>query len=404
MRKPHQRLYIGAAKSNVGHGEAAAGVTSLAKVLLMLKNSTIPPHCGIKTKINHKLPDLDSRNTSIAMTPVPWNRPTNGKRQVLLNNFSAAGGNTALVLEDAPEILTSDVPDIRSKHLVAVSAKTPTSLENNLKNLLQWTKAQQSSDNLTLARLSYTTTARRMHHAHRVIVSASDLQSVESLLQKALEQKDGSSRFKGTPRYVFAFTGQGAQFAGMGVDLFARLKAFRADICRYDQICKQLNLPSIQALFEDESKFSDASPTMLQLASVCFQMALYRMWLSLGISPSAAVGHSLGEYPALYAASVLSQADVINLVGQRALLLEKHCELGSHAMLAVRSSVSNLEAALGRPGTAYEISCHNGRESVVLGGTKAQIEQIRPSLQRNRTSHKLLEVCYYNYCIMRCKS
>nr|QGS83604.1 polyketide synthase [Shiraia bambusicola] len=394
VRKPHQRLYIGAAKSNVGHGEAAAGVTSLAKVLLMLRNSTIPPHCGIKTKINHKLPDLDARNTSIAMTPVPWNRPTNGKRQVLLNNFSAAGGNTALVLEDAPEILTSDVPDVRSKHLVAVSAKTPTSLENNLRNLLEWTKAQKSSDNLTLARLSYTTTARRMHHPHRVIVSASDLQSVESLLQKALDQKDGSSRFKGAPRYVFAFTGQGAQFAGMGVDLFARLKAFRADICRYDQICKQLNLPSIQTLFEDESKFSNASPTMLQLASVCFQMALYRMWLSLGISPSAVVGHSLGEYPALYAASVLSQADVINLVGRRALLLEKHCELGSHAMLAVRSSVSDLEAALGRPGTAYEISCHNGRESVVLGGTKAQIEQIRPSLQRNRTSHKLLEVPY----------
>ena len=324
----------------------------------MLKKSTIPPHCGIKTKINHKLPDLASRNTAIATTAVQWPRPAQGKRQVLLNNFSAAGGNTALVLEDAPEIHVSDEPDARQIHLIAISAKTPTSMENNIKNMLRWIDEQADSRNLTLARLSYTTTARRMHHPHRVMVNATDLSTARSSIKKALDHKEGSSRPKGSPRHIFAFTGQGAQFAGMGAELFAQLKSFRADICRYDQVCRQLQFPAIRQLFEDSATFADATPTMLQLATVCFQMALYRMWASFGVTPSAVVGHSLGEYAALYAASVLSQADVINLVGQRAQLLEKHCEQGSHAMLAVRSSATGLEATLGPPGTKYEFSCH----------------------------------------------
>ncbi|KAH5277151.1 non-reducing polyketide synthase elcA-like protein [Parastagonospora nodorum] len=394
VRKQHQPLYIGAAKSNVGHGEAAAGVTSLAKVLLMLKKSTIPPHCGIKTKINHKLPDLPSRNTAIAMEAVSWPRPVNGKRQVLLNNFSAAGGNTALILEDAPEVPTLDVPDIRQCHLVAVSAKTPASLENNVKNMLAWLDEKSDASNLTLARLSYTSTARRIHHPHRVMINATSLDSVKASLRTALDLKKGSSRPKGTPRFVFAFTGQGAQYAGMGADLFAQFTGFRADISRYDQICRQLNFPPVRQLFEDPTTFCDATPTTLQLAMVCFQMALYRMWVTLGVTPSAVVGHSLGEYAALYAASVLTQADVINIVGSRAQLLEKHCEQGSHTMLAVRSNAEDLEAALGPSGLTYELSCHNGRESVVLGGTKSQIETIRPTLQRSRMSNRVLEVPY----------
>ena len=394
-RKSHQPLHIGAAKSNVGHGEAAAGVTSLAKVLLMLRHSTIPPHCGIKTKINHKLPDLPSRNTFIAKSPIQWPRPKQAKRQVLLNNFSAAGGNTALVLEDAPEIQASDDPDARNYHVVAVSAKTPTSLENNLKNLISWIDEQEDPTNLVLSRLSYTTTARRMHHPHRVMVSGSDLKSVQKSLRESLGRKDGSSRPIGTPGFIFAFTGQGAHFAGMGADFYSKFADFRADIHRYDQICRQLDLPAIRCLFEDPARtYSEASPTMLQVASVCFQMALFRMWTSFGITPKAVVGHSLGEYAALYAAGVLSQADVISLVGRRAQLLEEHCKQGSHAMLAVRSSAVGLTSLLGPPGQDYEISCFNGRESTVLGGTKVQIDTVRPSLTKRGLSHTFLEVPY----------
>ncbi|PNS21559.1 beta-ketoacyl-acyl-carrier-protein synthase II [Sphaceloma murrayae] len=391
-RKESQPLYVGAAKANIGHGEAAAGVTSLAKVVLMLEKNTIPPHCGIKTKINSKIPELSSRNTFIANKPVPWPRPKGGVRQVMLNNFSAAGGNTAMILEDAPEIEYPSIPDARGSHVVAVSAKTPFSLEENIKNLIDYID-NEPSDDLTLPRLSYTTTARRIHHPHRVVAVGTTLAEIRKSLQTSLDTKEGSTRSKTAPNYVFSFTGQGAQFNGMGADYYSRLSDFRADINQYDQICRQLELPSIKALFSDPEAFKDATPTMLQLAAVCLQMALFRFWVSLGVQPKAVVGHSLGEYSALYAAGVLSQADVLSLVGRRAELLETHCEEGSHAMLAIRTSALGLTSLLGEPGKDYEISCVNGKESIVLGGTKEQMNNIRPKLGR-KLSHTFLEVPY----------
>ena len=394
MRTIKQPLYIGAAKANVGHGEAAAGVTSLAKVLLMMKYSQIPPHCGIKTKINPKIPDLKARNTHIAEKPVPWPRPVGGSRRVLLNNFSAAGGNTALVLEDAPEIkVEANEEDRRGHHVVAVSAKTAYSLTQNLKALVSWID-NQNADSLTLPILSYTTTARRAHHPHRVAVVGSNLHQIKDSLLKSIESEHGINRPVGSPRFIFAFSGQGSHFPGMGSDLYSEFSSFRADIQRYDGMCISFKLPSIRSMFEDASAWNDATSLKLQLAAVSLQMALFRLWESFGISPAAVVGHSLGEYPALYAAGVLSQADVIYIVGRRAELLQMLCEPDSHAMLAVRSNVANIETVLGAPGQDYEIACVNGHQNTVLGGTRAQLQSARPKLEQRGMSMTPLPIPY----------
>jgi monodictyphenone polyketide synthase len=74
-RNKEQSLHIGAAKSNVGHSESAAGTTALIKVLLMLQKNAIPPHIGIKTEINPKFPkDFDKRNLHIAFEETEWPR------------------------------------------------------------------------------------------------------------------------------------------------------------------------------------------------------------------------------------------------------------------------------------------------------------------------------------------
>lgn len=392
-RQPHQPLHIGAAKANVGHGEAAAGVTSLAKVLLMLKHSKIPPHCGIQTRINPRIPDLKPRNTFIAKTPVNWQRPVNGVRRVLLNNFSAAGGNTALVLEDPPHMGNVAEHDPRSHHVVAVSAKTPWSLQQNLRNLISWIGTQIPAE-LSVGSLSYTSTARRSHYPHRVAVSGKDAADVSNALQAALDQGNGANRHKGSPRLVFTFTGQGSHFAGMGSDLYAISRSFRLDIQRMSEMCEKAGFLPISPLFEDATTYKNATPTTLQLTTVCLQMALYRLWTAFGVKPSAVVGHSLGEYPALYAAAVLSQADVIHLVGARGQLLEKTCEPGTHSMLAVRSSVEDLARILGPPGSNYEISCINGRQSTVIGALELDLQAAKLRLTEERIASTELDVSY----------
>lgn len=345
----------------------------------MLKHNIIPPHCGIKTVINPKMPELTSRNTLIATEQVDWVRPVGGSRRVLINNFSAAGGNTALILEDPPHRLASSCQRIISDHTVVISAKTTVSHRRNVQALLAWIERQDTLDTTFLPRLAYTSTARRMHHPFRLAVTGADSEAIKGQLRTYL---DGASvtRSKSSPKIMFAFAGQGSEFPRMGVDLYETIASFRNDIDSYDRTCLRMDFASISGFFKADESWDGATPQALQLAAVCLQMALTRLWTSLGARPSILIGHSLGEYPALYAAGVLSQCDVIYLVGHRASLMQTHCTAGSHAMLVVRSTLANIESLLQPLSYEYEIACVNGSRSVVLGGTSAELRRVHTRL------------------------
>ena len=50
-RSDPERLFLGSAKANVGHGESVSGVIALIKTLMMMERNEIPPHCGIKDTV-----------------------------------------------------------------------------------------------------------------------------------------------------------------------------------------------------------------------------------------------------------------------------------------------------------------------------------------------------------------
>ncbi|ROW00331.1 hypothetical protein VMCG_07320 [Cytospora schulzeri] len=375
-RSPEQPLYLGSAKANIGHGEAASGVSSLVKVLLMMRENMIPPHCGIKTKINHKFPtDLAERNVRIPRQgAVPWNRNTNPRR-VFVNNFSAAGGNTALLLEDAPCLKETDnhlTDDSRTSHLVAISAKNGLSLQNNLKSMLGFISQNRG---VALGELSYTTTARRIHHPHRVMFATSSVSDLGTQIEAAIRNQMGSNRPK-THKVIFAFTGQGAQFPGMGRLFLDQFSQFRADIRRLDHTGQKLGFPSIMPVFQagESEDILDFSPVVVQLANVCMQIALSRLLSAWNIIPTAVVGHSLGEYAALNVAGVLSDVDTVYLVGKRAELLHNKCSQGSHSMLVVKGSEDDIKVALAQTKAKYEFACVNSPMETVVTGTIAAMD------------------------------
>ena len=392
-RRSDQVLHLGSVKANIGHGEAASGISGLAKILLMMQKNLIPPHCGIKTQINQKFPtDLKERNVHIATEPTPWTQNKGNARKVFLNNFSAAGGNTALLLEDAPASIRDNVPDPRTSHIVAISAKCAASLRGNLQSLLGFIGATNEQE-LSLPGLSYTTTARRMHHPHRVIVSGSDLQAIRMRLEEAIARDDGMTRAKSAPKITFTFTGQGSQYPGMGKQLYEASPHFRSNICRFDQLCQSQGFPSIQPLYHaDGDDIGDYTPLVVQLAGVCLQMALARLWASWGIIPNAVVGHSLGEYAALNVAGVLSDSDTIYLVGKRAQLIQQRCNRGTHSMLAVKASPATISSLL--TGQIYEVACMNSPDETVLSGRSDNIHAILTLLNAHKLRTTVLKVPY----------
>lgn len=325
-RRPDQPLYLGAVKANIGHGEAASGICAMIKVLLMLQKNTIPPHCGIKGTINKGFPkDLRERNVNIALEKTPFSRPAGGSRFVFLNNFSAAGGNTALLLEDGPEKKPGGTPDSRSTSVVTVSAKSLASFKNTVQRLKTYVDRNEDID---LPSLSYTSTARRLHHNYRAAFAVTDLAQVSAALA-AMKDKPHDPISRVAPQVAFAFTGQGSQYSGLGKLLFKTSRQFRSDLEQFDHISRSQGFPSFMGLVDGSKDIQTLSPVAVQLGMTCVQIALVHLWASWGVHPSIVIGHSLGEYAALNAAGVLSIADTIYLVGKRATLLETDCTIGT---------------------------------------------------------------------------
>ncbi|KAI0017593.1 ketoacyl-synt-domain-containing protein [Xylariomycetidae sp. FL0641] len=394
-RTSDESLFLGSAKANVGHGEAASGMASLLKVLLMMQKNTIVPHAGIKTKINHRFPtDLDERKVMIAREPTPWERSEDPSkpRRAFVNNFSAAGGNSALLIEDAPlqSDPANDATDSRSHHVVAVSAKNGASLQGNLQTMLDFLKHNSS---VNLGQLSYTTTARRIHHQHRVMLTGKNIEEICGQIDTAIKNQVGMTRPKSAPKVVFTFTGQGAQYPGMGKELLDNFSLFRNEMRQMDRIAQSQGFPSMLPVLESEEQdIGKFSPTAVQLASVCMQIALSRLWASWNITPVAVVGHSLGEYAALNVSGVLSDADTIHLVGSRATLLQKKCTKDTHSMLVVKGSVDEVANVL--KDHKYEIACINSPSETVLAGVNEDISTFKNVLTEAGVKTTLLKVPY----------
>ncbi|KAF2844227.1 ketoacyl-synt-domain-containing protein [Plenodomus tracheiphilus IPT5] len=392
-RTSNEALFLGSAKANIGHGEAASGASGLIKVLMMMEKNVIVPHCGIKSKINHKFPtDLEERHVYIASKLTKWKRREGSARRALVNNFSAAGGNSAVLLEDPPRIPDNSnaLVDSRQLYAVAVSAKTGTSMQSNLRLLLAHL---EETPDISPGELSYTTTARRVHHPYRVLLVGSSIEEIAHKLNSAILGETGKTRPRGAPQLVFSFTGQGAQYPGMAQQLLRESSVFRNELHHLDQIATSLGfssvIPFIESTEQDPLVFQ---PSVVQLASICVQMALVRLWGSWDIRPSAVVGHSLGEYAALNTAGVLSDVDTIFLVGMRAHLLEQKCTPGTHAMLVADGPLEQIAVAL--QDRAYEVACINSPTETVLAGPSEDMPELQESLKKAGMKSTLLKVPY----------
>lgn len=365
-RPASKPLHIGSVKSNIGHGESASGVMSLIKVLLMMEKNRIPRHCGIKTKINESFPiDLKARGVNIAMEETNWVKPMHASRIALVNNFSAAGGNTALLLADAPGWRTSKwESENELDYVFPVSAHSPTALQRNIRSVLQ-----QIDDNTNLNSLSYTLAARRMHHSHRVSVIANTPQDLKMSLSMVLKAASDVSSIPVKKQGVgFLFTGQGAVYQGLVTTLLKCFHSFQRDIGDFDSVGQSQGFPSIRP-FAAGAALESLSATQIQLGTCIIQMALARLWIRFGVKPDYVLGHSLGEYAAMQVAGILSISDAIYACGHRAMLLEQYCTKGSHGMIAVRASVDKLLDIV--TNSPIEISCINGPNDTVLSGANS---------------------------------
>ncbi|KAL9067872.1 MAG: hypothetical protein Q9161_006596 [Pseudevernia consocians] len=396
-RRKDNPLVVGAVKANVGHGEAAAGVTSFIKTMMMLREKTIPPQPGTPFEINQSYPPLSKLNIRIADQRIPFKPPIggDGRRRLLLNNFDASGGTTCLIIEDPPPPQARKGQDPRSYHIVVCSARTSKSLLGNQRRLYEYIKAHPETK---LSDLSYTTTNRRLHHAIRRSYNAS---TVDDLVQQLDADLSKESALLIEPRKtalssVFTFTGQGSVYPGMGKKLFETCSRFRDSLFSYQRICDSHSLPQVLDIFtEPNVDLSLKSTVQVQLAITFLEIAIADLLMSWGIRPSLLIGHSLGEYAAMCVSGVLSVTDTLYLVGKRSTLLQERCKSGSYAMLAVGASVEQLQPILSAAQfKSCQIACINSPNKTVVSGPIKNLHDFRDHLQSKGLRMTLLGITY----------
>ncbi|KAI4727455.1 polyketide synthase [Aureobasidium sp. EXF-10728] len=394
-RKKNQRLRLGALKANIGHGEAAAGIASFIKVLLMYQKNVIPPQIGVK-KLNPTLPsDMEERNMGLNWEYCEWQPSKTGSRNAIVNSFGAHGGNTTVLLSDAPLRVTDGI-DPRSVYPLVISARSKNSLKKNTEALLQYLETHPETK---IGDLSYTLTARRIHHPFRLAKQVTDISEAKRFLSNQLDKMQQSQWVASiplkAPTVAFVFTGQGAFYLGMGAQLYAHCASFRADVQHLDRLIQSLDVevesivPIIQG---SDGQSNQVSPVASQLAIVLIQIALTHYWQSLGVKPSMVMGHSLGEFAALATAGVISELDALYLVAKRAKLMMTECQIDSHSMLAVRCGLERLEQLLSGHEEEYELACINGENDLVISGTKQHISTLATLLSESDVKSTLLKV------------
>lgn len=178
-------LLIESLKNNIGHLEAAAGIASLIKVTLAMKNETIPAHIHFHT-LNPKI-DLHSIEAEIPIENKSWSQGENSLRRAGISSFGLTGTNCHVVMEEAP---SQDVQERlkRPLHLFILSAKNKVALQDYIKQYLEYFSHHPNVD---LGDLCYTQSTSRTHFLFRLAVitdSMSDL--IEKLKKTLLGQPD----------------------------------------------------------------------------------------------------------------------------------------------------------------------------------------------------------------------
>lgn len=175
---------------------------------------------------------------------------------------------------------------------------------------------------------------------------------------------------------AYVFPGQGSQFPGMAKDLYENFTAAKEIVNEADQI---LGFSLSKVMFEGTEE--DLKQTKVTQPAIYLHSVLVAK-LGKDFAPDMVAGHSLGEFSALVAAGALSWQDGLRLVYQRALAMQKACELVPSTMAAVLGLAdADIERICGETNGEVVAANYNCPGQVVISGSVAGIEKVAELLK-----------------------
>ena len=364
--RAEQRCALGSVKGNIGHLDEAAGVFGLIKTALALHFRRLPPTINFKAA-NPRL-ELDRTPFFINTSLRAFERTDRGPRRAGVSSFGMGGTNCHVILEEPPPVRSPGTSQAeRGLHILAISAKSPQALRENVQRYLDHISAHPE---LSFPDVCFSAATRRKHFRYRLALTAADRNSALSQLSDLLQRDDfeaakdpGRDRDQ---RVAFLFTGQGSQYGGMGRRLYDTQPVFRRAIDTCEEVARPLIGKSLASLIFSDDDLELHETAIAQPALFAIGYALDQLWRSWGVSPDVVLGHSLGEYVAACAAGVFEVDDALKLVVARGQLMQALPRNG--AMAQIYASADRVRSILEKHSSKVVVAALNGPTDTVISG------------------------------------
>lgn len=435
-----KKLWIGSVKTNIGHLEAAAGAASVIKGVLAMEHGFIPPTIHFK-KANPAV-KLDEWNLAVPTKLMPW--PACQTRRMSTSAFGMGGTNAHIVLEKPNDQTLQELANSgNGTNPLTITNGTVTDPGNTAKKrLFVFSSHDQAGfkrlanaftshlDRLGpaasnpdyLANLAHTLAAARSGLSWRASCAADGAADLREQLQtttfgeNATRASSTSSSSKEQqqrgPRIGFVFTGQGAQWARMGVELLPR-RVFGTSVARSAALLRAMGCDwdPVTELSRAQQKGGEGSrlgvPEISQPICTVLQIALVDELRSWGVVPGKVVGHSSGEIAAAYCVGALSHEDALAAAyyrGKASAAVKKGGRLGG--MMAVGCSPEDAKMVMVETGLRVTVACVNSPSSVTLSGDVEALEALRVVLEERGVFARRLkvEVAYHSPHMHSCST
>ncbi|MEU4664767.1 type I polyketide synthase, partial [Micromonospora chalcea] len=381
-RPADRPLLLGSIKSNIGHSQSAAGVAGVIKMVMAMRHGLVPS----TLHVDEPTPKVDwsAGEVSLVTEATPW-PATDRPRRAAVSSFGISGTNAHTIIEEPPAPDAADPADTGPAPAVALPA-VPVLLSARAEAALsaqagRWARWLEDDEALRTVDVGWSSVVSRSALEHRAVVSATGREELLAGLRALAAGQPSGALVAGQAAdrgpLAVLFSGQGAQRAGMGRELYAEFPVFAAAL---DEVCAQLDAllprPLKEVLFAPEgsaeAELLDRT-VFTQAGLFAVEVALFRLVESFGVAPDLVGGHSIGEVTAAHVAGVLSLADACVLVAARGRLMQALPAGGG--MVAVAAAEADVLATLDGL-TGVGVAAVNGPTSVVVSGAVEALDEV----------------------------
>ena len=392
--QPHTRrtpLRVGSVKSNIGHLKSAAAAASVIKTALAIHHKKFPPTANYTTPRT----DIDLGLLKIQTEIEEWNSPI---RRAGVSAFGFGGTNFHLCMSSVPEsqpVEASQSPS--APQFPGIWSIGGSSLSEIVSKLRQDIHTVNPQDSWVAS--AYAQTQKEFLVQQSRLKKTDDSNKNPALLRgRGIYVID---RTQPTGKVAFLFTGQGSQYLNMGKELCARYPIVEQTFAQANEFLKgQLDKPFLDYIYSDpqlpqSEQFSMLSDTKIaQPATLCMDIALYRLLKEHGIAPDMVAGHSLGEYAAAVAAGVMSFEDALIAVTVRGREMAA-IHLDDPGMMAGVFAKAEILAPILEQAEDYVIAANNNSPNqTVIAGSSAGVQSVLAMCKEQGMRCKIIPVSH----------